>query len=63
MREGEVLLDAPTANAFSQIDTLKKAFIKPPPIALLDKELEQYGVPQGILTVDSMIESLGSEGA
>jgi energy-coupling factor transport system ATP-binding protein len=63
MREGEVLLDAPTANAFSQIDTLKKAFIKPPPIALLDKELEPYGVPQGILTVDSMIESLGSEGA
>ncbi len=63
MCEGEVLLDAPTAKAFSEIDTLKKAFIKPPPIALLDKELESYGVPQGILTVDSMIESLGMEGA
>lgn len=63
MCEGEVLLDAPTAKAFSEIDTLKKAFIKPPPIALLDKELEPYDVPQGILTVDSMIESLGMEGA
>jgi energy-coupling factor transport system ATP-binding protein len=63
MREGEVLLDALTAKVFSEIDTLKKAFIKPPPIALLDKELEPYGVPQGILTVDSMIESLGLEGA
>ena len=63
MCEGEVLLDAPTAKAFSEIDTLKKAFIKPPPIALLDKELEPYGVPQGILTVDSMIESLSLNGA
>jgi energy-coupling factor transport system ATP-binding protein len=62
MRDGEVLMDGPTADVFSELDILKKAFIKPPPIALLDKELEPYGVPQGILTVDLMIDSLGSEG-
>jgi energy-coupling factor transport system ATP-binding protein len=62
MRDGEVLMDGPTADVFSELDVLKKAFIKPPPIALLDKELEPYGVPQGILTVDLMIDSLGSEG-
>jgi energy-coupling factor transport system ATP-binding protein len=63
MRDGEVLMDGPTADVFSELDILKKAFIKPPPIALLDKELEPYGVPQGILTVDLMIDSLRSEGA
>lgn len=63
MRDGEVLMDGPTANVFSELDTLRNAFIKPPPIALLDKELEPYGVPQGIMTVDSMIDSLRSEGA
>ncbi len=62
MVNGEVLLDGPTSKVFSDIETLKKAFIKPPSIALLDKELEPYGVPQGILTVDSMIDSLSTEG-
>ena len=61
MRDGEVLLDGLTAKVFSEVDMLQKAFIKPPPIALLDKELEPDGVPQGILTVDMMIESLRSE--
>jgi len=62
MSDGEVLMDGPTVNVFSELDTLKKAFIKPPSIALLDKELEPYGVAQGILTVDLMIDSLRSEG-
>ena len=62
MVNGEVLLDGPTSKVFSDLETLKKAFIKPPSIALLDKELEPYGVPQGILTVDSMIDSLSTEG-
>jgi energy-coupling factor transport system ATP-binding protein len=63
MRDGEVLLDGPTAKVFSEVDTLQKAFIKSPPIALLDKELEPDGVPQRILTVDLMVESLHSGGA
>lgn len=58
MANGEILLDGPTVKVFSEWETLKKAFIKPPPIAILDKELEEYGVPQGILTVDSMVETL-----
>jgi energy-coupling factor transport system ATP-binding protein len=58
MANGEVLLDGPTSKVFSEAETLKKAFIKPPPIAVLDKELEPDGVPQGILTVDRMVETL-----
>jgi hypothetical protein len=58
MANGEILLDGPTSKVFSEVETLKKAFIKPPPIALLDKELETYGVPQGILTVDAMVDDL-----
>jgi len=58
MMDGEILLDGPTSKVFSELDTLKKAFIKPPPIVLLDKELESDGVPQGILTVDAMVETL-----
>jgi energy-coupling factor transport system ATP-binding protein len=58
MANGEILLDGPTSRVFSEVETLKKAFIKPPPIALLDRELETYGVPQGILTVDAMINDL-----
>jgi energy-coupling factor transporter ATP-binding protein EcfA2 len=58
MANGEILLDGRTAEVFSELDTLKKAFIKPPPIAILDKELESEGVPQGILTVDGMVNAL-----
>jgi energy-coupling factor transport system ATP-binding protein len=58
MANGEVLLDGPTAKVFSEFDTLKKAFIKPPPIAIVDRELESEGLPQGILTVDAMVDVL-----
>jgi energy-coupling factor transporter ATP-binding protein EcfA2 len=58
MANGEILLDGSTAKVFSELDVLKKAFIKPPPIALLDKELESEGVPQGILTVNEMVSAL-----
>jgi energy-coupling factor transport system ATP-binding protein len=58
MANGEILLDGSTSQVFSEHETLKKAFIKPPPIAILDKELEPNGVPQGLLTVDSMVNAL-----
>jgi energy-coupling factor transporter ATP-binding protein EcfA2 len=58
MANGEILLDGATSAVFSETETLRKAFIKPPPIALLDKELESLGVPQGILTVDAMVDCL-----
>jgi len=63
MLNGEVLLDGPTADVFGEIETLKKAFLKPPPISLLARELEGHGVPAGILTVDALVESLSSEGS
>jgi energy-coupling factor transport system ATP-binding protein len=58
MANGEILLDGPTSKVFSEQETLKKAFIKPPPIAVLDKELQADGVLQGILTVDAMVNTL-----
>ena len=59
MCNGEVLLDGPTAEVFSKTELLKKAFIKPPPVALLAKELGGVGVPEGVLTVDAMVDALG----
>lgn len=58
MANGTVLLDGPTSKVFSEVETLKKAFIKPPPIATLDEELKPLGIPQGILTVDGMVNAL-----
>ena len=58
MCQGEVLLDGPTADVFSQVDTLKKTFIRPPPISLLSKELTPYGISTDTLTVDSLVSSL-----
>jgi len=45
MANGSILLDGPTSAVFSEVETLKKAFIKPPPIAILDKELRPTGIP------------------
>lgn len=58
MGNAEILLDGPTGRVFTEVETLKKTFIKPPPISLLAKELEPYGVPGDIMTVDSMVDSL-----
>lgn len=58
MGNGEILLDGPTDRVFREVEILKKTFIKPPPISLLARELEPYGVPRDILTVDSMVEAL-----
>jgi len=58
MCQGEILLDGPTADVFGQVDTLKKTFIRPPPISLLSKELAPYGISTDTLTVDSLVSSL-----
>ncbi len=58
MGNGEILLDGPTGEVFREVETLKKTFIKPPPVTVLSNELEPYGVPGGILTVESMVNSL-----
>ncbi len=58
MGNAGILLDGPTGEVFTEVETLKKTFIKPPPISLLAKELEPYGVPGDIMTVDSMVDSL-----
>lgn len=61
MGNGGVLLDGPTGKVFTEVETLKKTFIKPPPVSLLARELEQYGVPGDIKTVESMVGSLIGE--
>lgn len=58
MCQGEILLDGPTAEVFREAETLKKTFIRPPPVCLLTKELEPYGVSGEILTVQTLIASL-----
>ena len=58
MGNGEILLDGPTEKVFTEVETLKKTFIKPPPVSLLARELEPYGIPGDTLTVDSLVDSL-----
>ncbi len=58
MFNGEILLDGATEEVFAEVETLRKAFIKPPPVSLLARELEPYGISGDILTVDELLDSL-----
>lgn len=55
---GRVLLDGPTSEVFTQIETLREAFLKPPQVTLLANKLNKYGIPKEILTIDAMCECL-----
>jgi len=55
---GRVLLDGPTPEVFTQIETLREAFLKPPQVTLLADKLNKYGIPKEILTIDAMYECL-----
>lgn len=58
MCQGEILLDGPTPEVFRQAETLKKTFIRPPPVCLLAQELEPYGVSGDIISVETLVASL-----
>lgn len=58
LRNGEVLMKGKTKGVFSKPEKLKKAFLKPPQVTRLAQSLEEYGVPNDILTVQEFYRYL-----
>jgi len=58
LREGQVLLDGPTAEVFTQADELKKSFIVPPVAVQLAAELAPLGVPAHVMTMEDLYQVL-----
>lgn len=54
MKEGQIILDKPTREAFKEVETLREAFLKPPQITRLALALKDQGVPEEVLTVEEM---------
>jgi energy-coupling factor transport system ATP-binding protein len=61
MGKGTILLDAPTREVFSHRDVLSSTFLEPPPVVRLAQELKEYGVPQEVLTVEELYNTLTGE--
>jgi energy-coupling factor transport system ATP-binding protein len=57
MGKANLLLDAPTRDAFMAADILESTFLSPPPIASLAQKLESHGMPSDILTVEEFLHS------
>ena len=60
MGKGTILLDAPTREVFHR-DVLSSTFLEPPPVVRLAQELKEYGVPQEVLTVEELYNTLTGE--
>ena len=60
MCHGHKLLDGPTREVFSQIDTLKESFVVPPPITRIGQAL---GFKKTVLTLDELVEEFSKERA
>jgi energy-coupling factor transporter ATP-binding protein EcfA2 len=56
--EGQVLLDGPTAEVFTQVEELKKSFVVPPVAAQLAAELVPLGVPPYVMTLEELYQVL-----
>ena len=56
--EGQVLLDGPTAEVFTQVEELKESFVVPPVAAQLAAELAQLGVPPHVMTMEELYQVL-----
>jgi energy-coupling factor transporter ATP-binding protein EcfA2 len=61
MGKSKVLLDAPTREVFSHTDILDSTFLEPPPAIQLAQELQRFGVPTSILTVEELFNALTGE--
>ena len=59
--EGQVLLDGPTAEVFTQVEELKESFVVPPVAAQLAAELAQLGVPSQVMTLEELYQVLVSQ--
>ncbi|HJX24115.1 MAG TPA: energy-coupling factor transporter ATPase [Candidatus Bathyarchaeia archaeon] len=55
---GEILLDGPTEEVFSQTGILEKTYLKPPQITQLAQTMKDHGVPN-VLSVEGLLSSYG----
>ena len=55
MHKGRIVADGTPSNVFSKGDVLRAAYLTPPQISQLAAELEDYGMPLGITTVDEAV--------
>jgi len=58
LHEGQVLLDGPTADVFTQVETLKQSFVVPPVAVQLARELASLGVPPQVMTLEELYQVL-----
>lgn len=58
LHEGQVLLDGPTAEVFTQVEELKKSFVVPPVAAQLAAELAPLGIPSQVMTLEGLYRVL-----
>jgi energy-coupling factor transporter ATP-binding protein EcfA2 len=58
LHEGQVLLDGPTAEVFTQVETLKRTFVVPPVAAQLAAALAAWGVPPQVMTLEELYQVL-----
>ena len=58
LKDGEVLLDGPTREVFSQVEILRSTYLSPPQVTLLARELKEFEIPPNILKVDEMVNFL-----
>ncbi len=56
--EGQVLLDGPTADVFTQVEALRKSFVVPPVAAQLAGVLAPLGVPSRVMTLEDLYRVL-----
>jgi len=58
LSKGEIILDGPPENVYSQTEKLLEADIYPPQVTRLGQSLKDYGFPDNVLTVKEMVEIL-----
>ncbi len=61
MGKSKILLTAPTREVFGNHAILESTFLSPPPIVSLAQSLKSCGVPDGILTVEELLNALTGE--
>ena len=57
---GQVLLDGPTTEVFTQVEQLRRSFVVPPVATQLAMKLAPLGVPPDIITLDQLYAVLDS---
>jgi energy-coupling factor transport system ATP-binding protein len=55
---GQVLLDGPTSEVFTQEEALRKSFVVPPVATQLASRLQAIGVPRNVMTLDELYSML-----